>query len=204
MKMIAIALGLASGMAANLFAGETLRLKLEPDRDYVLSGSPREVVVKIDLSAIGHKPKARRTPLNLAVVLDRSGSMTGAKIEKARQAARAAFARIAELDAIMSDYRPASELMQLCRKAGGEPVHVSKELFFVLSRAQEVSRLSDGAFDVTVGPIVRLWRLARRSQQLPDAKELAATAARTRSSAPEASVASRAKSLARTGGLRSS
>src|SRR5205085_9133789 len=84
---IAIALGLASGMAANLFAGETLRLKLEPDRDYVLSGSPREVVVKIDLSAIGHKPKARRTPLNLAVVLDRSGSMTGAKIEKARQAA---------------------------------------------------------------------------------------------------------------------
>src|SRR6266478_5139552 len=87
MKMIAIAVGLASGLAANLFAGETLRLKLEPDRDYLLSGSPHEVVVKIDLSAVAHKPKLRRTPLNLAVVLDRSGSMTGAKIEKARQAA---------------------------------------------------------------------------------------------------------------------
>src|SRR5437868_4508163 len=98
MKMIAIALGLASGMAANLFAGETLRLKLEPDRDYVLSGSPREVVVKIDLSAIGHKPKARRTPLNLAVVLDRSGSMTGAKIEKARQAAMGVVDQLAPGD----------------------------------------------------------------------------------------------------------
>jgi Ca-activated chloride channel family protein len=87
MKTIAIAFGLVSGLAANLFAGETLRLKLEPDRDYLLSGSPHEVVVKIDLSAVAHKPKARRTPLNLAVVLDRSGSMTGAKIEKARQAA---------------------------------------------------------------------------------------------------------------------
>src|SRR5436309_14206590 len=87
MKRIALAVGLASGLAANLFAGETLRLKLEPDRDYVLSGSPREVVVKIDLSAIAHKPKTRRTPLNLAVVLDRSGSMTGATIEMARQAA---------------------------------------------------------------------------------------------------------------------
>src|SRR2546425_3989505 len=98
MKRIALALGLASGLAANLFAGETLRLKLEPDRDYVLSGSPREVVVKIDLSAIGHKPKARRTPLNLAVVLDRSGSMTGAKIEKARQAAMEVVDRLAPED----------------------------------------------------------------------------------------------------------
>jgi Ca-activated chloride channel family protein len=87
MKKIALAVGLASGLAANLVAGGTLRLKLEPDRDYVLSGAPREVVVKIDLTAIDHKTKSRRTPLNLAVVLDRSGSMTGAKIEKARQAA---------------------------------------------------------------------------------------------------------------------
>src|SRR5580765_2903827 len=87
MKTIALAFGLASGLAANLYAGDTLRLKLEPDRDYLLSGSPQEVVVKIDLSATARKQKSRRTPLNLAVVLDRSGSMTGAKIEKARQAA---------------------------------------------------------------------------------------------------------------------
>jgi thiamine biosynthesis lipoprotein len=91
----------------------------------------------------------------------------------ASTAAKAAFARIAELDGIMSDYRPTSELMRLCQKAGGDAVHVSDELFFVLSKAQEVSRRSGGAFDVTVGPVVRLWRRARRSQQLPDAKELA-------------------------------
>jgi Ca-activated chloride channel family protein len=81
------AFGLVTGLAANLFAGETLRLKLEPDRGFLLSGSPQEVVVKIDLTASGHKKKLKRTPLNLAVVLDRSGSMGGTKIEKARQAA---------------------------------------------------------------------------------------------------------------------
>jgi FAD:protein FMN transferase len=86
----------------------------------------------------------------------------------ADRAARAAFARIAALDAMMSDYREDSELMQLCRKAGGPPTRVSDELLFVLGRAQEVARLSDGAFDVTVGPIVRLWRRARKIHELPD------------------------------------
>jgi Ca-activated chloride channel homolog len=87
MKKTIFAFGLVTGLAANLFAGETLRLKLEPEREFLLSGSPQEVVVKIDLTAAGHKKRLKRTPLNLAVVLDRSGSMAGAKIEKARQAA---------------------------------------------------------------------------------------------------------------------
>jgi thiamine biosynthesis lipoprotein len=91
----------------------------------------------------------------------------------ARKAAAAAFQRIADLDGIMSDYRKTSELMRLCQKAGGKPVRVSQDLFTVLARAQEVSRLSDGAFDVTVGPIVRLWRLARRTKKLPDPKKQA-------------------------------
>src|SRR5438270_6131047 len=91
----------------------------------------------------------------------------------ADRAARDAFARIAALDGSMSDYRPASELMRLCARAGGPPVKVSKDLFFVLSRAQEVSRRSGGAFDVTVGPVVRLWRLSRRTQRLPDPEKLA-------------------------------
>jgi thiamine biosynthesis lipoprotein len=91
----------------------------------------------------------------------------------ARDAARAAFARIAQLDGIMSDYRPTSELMQLSKKAGGPPVPVSADLFDVLYRSQEISRLSGGAFDVTVGPVVRLWRRARRTRRLPDPAELA-------------------------------
>jgi thiamine biosynthesis lipoprotein len=91
----------------------------------------------------------------------------------ANKAAQAAFARVAELDGIMSDYKPASELMQLCKKAGGPPVPVSKDLFTVLEYAQEVSQKSDGALDVTVGPVVRLWRKARRTRELPSAEALA-------------------------------
>ena len=97
--------------------------------------------------------------------------------ETAGKAATAAYARIASLDATMTDYNPASELMRLCAKSGGDPVHVSDELFFVLSQAQETSRISDGAFDATVGPVVRLWRQARRTQRMPDSEKLAAARA---------------------------
>lgn len=94
----------------------------------------------------------------------------------AENAAKAVFARVSELERVMSDYDANSELMRLCRANDaepGKPVAVSKDLFEVLRAAQEVSRKSDGAFDVTVGPLVRLWRIARRTQQLPDPKELA-------------------------------
>jgi thiamine biosynthesis lipoprotein len=91
----------------------------------------------------------------------------------AKKASEAAFARIAELDGIMSDYKQTSELMELCKKAGGEPAAVSDDLLAVLVRALEISRLTEGAFDITVGPVVRLWRRARRTMQMPDADELA-------------------------------
>jgi thiamine biosynthesis lipoprotein len=99
------------------------------------------------------------------------------KAETAKKASDAAFARVAELDGIMSDYKQTSELMQLCKKfatEAGEPLKVSDDLFFVLQKAEEMSKKSDGTFDITVGPVVQLWRLARRTQELPDPKEFAA------------------------------
>jgi thiamine biosynthesis lipoprotein len=91
----------------------------------------------------------------------------------ANRATEAAFYRIAALDHIMSDYEPSSELMQLCQQAGGHPVKVSDDLYRVLNAAQEMARRSDGAFDITVGPIVQLWRRARRQHELPEVARVA-------------------------------
>ena len=99
--------------------------------------------------------------------------------EAAMRAARAGFARMALLDSLLSDYRVDSELSRLSAGAGGPAVAVSAELFFVLARGQEVARLSDGAFDVTIGPLARLWREARRTGVLPSAAELQEAKART-------------------------
>src|SRR5262245_57452191 len=94
------------------------------------------------------------------------------EVNIARLAANAAFSRIAELDDIMSDYSPTSELTRLSQLAGGPPQEVSPDLFYVLCKAQQMARMTDGAFDVTVGPIVSLWRRARRQHELPNSDRL--------------------------------
>jgi FAD:protein FMN transferase len=97
----------------------------------------------------------------------------------ARAASDAAFARIRELNDKLSDYDLESELSQLSRSSGqGRPVRVSDDLWRVLAAAQDWARKSDGALDVTVGPVVNLWRHARRLQQFPRADRLAEARAR--------------------------
>ncbi|MGA2033497.1 MAG: FAD:protein FMN transferase [Thermoguttaceae bacterium] len=96
----------------------------------------------------------------------------------ATSAARAAFARVHALNAIMSDYDPESELNRLCRTSGeGKAVPVSDDLWKVLAHAEALSARCEGAFDVTVGPVVRLWRRARRRGELPPPEDLNAARA---------------------------
>lgn len=91
----------------------------------------------------------------------------------ANEAADAAYRKLRQVDRLMSDYDPDSELMQLTAKAEvGTPQTVSQELFLVLLAARQLSIETDGAFDVTIGPVVKLWRLARRKKQLPDPEVL--------------------------------
>ena len=93
----------------------------------------------------------------------------------ANRAFTAAFARIAALNGIFSDYDTESEVNRLCDQAPtSKPVAVSQELAEVLDHAQRLSAQTDGAFDVTVGPLTKLWRRTRRTKQLPDPDRLQA------------------------------
>jgi FAD:protein FMN transferase len=97
----------------------------------------------------------------------------------ARTAMRAAFERIASLDRTLSDYQSTSELMQLCASAGHGPVPVSDDLYRVLDAAQALATRSNGAFDITSGPLTRLWRRARHLSELPPSDRVAEARALT-------------------------
>lgn len=93
----------------------------------------------------------------------------------ARAARDAAWARLVELNARLSDYLESSELSRLARD--GRLESPSDDLRRVLAAAQRLSEATGGAFDITVGPLVRLWRESRQSHRLPDAGALAAARA---------------------------
>jgi FAD:protein FMN transferase len=83
-----------------------------------------------------------------------------------------AFGAIAEVDRLMSNYRADSELTHLNASAARDAVRVSEPLFRVLEAAQQVSADSNGAFDVTVGPLVKLWGFFDKRPHVPSASEL--------------------------------
>jgi FAD:protein FMN transferase len=97
---------------------------------------------------------------------------------QAKAAFRAAFDRIAQLDGALSDYKPESELNRLTLTAARRPVRASADLFEVLRASQKLAAETGGAFDITLGPVIRLWREARKEGRLPDEANLREAAVR--------------------------
>jgi len=100
--------------------------------------------------------------------------VVAASRDKAESAARAAFDRIEQLEALFSDYRPSSEISRLSANAGGDFMPISRETALLLAKAEEVRRESHGLFDVTAGPLVALWRRSRDTGALPTFDEVCA------------------------------
>jgi thiamine biosynthesis lipoprotein len=98
---------------------------------------------------------------------------------RAHTAIRAAFDRVADLDNKLSDYIAESELNRVCKTAVGSEVPISVDLYTVLKASQAMAERTDGAFDVTLGSVIRLWRTARQSHKLPSPDELSAAAQRS-------------------------
>jgi FAD:protein FMN transferase len=127
----------------------------------------------------GASNAARRSPLRrFEFSLARMGTTFNIVLyhteeAEASKAAMEAFGRVERLEAIFSDFREDSENRRLCRLGAGMPHAVSPELFFVLENSLRFSQLSGGAFDVTIGPLVQVWREARRAGRAPDPGRLA-------------------------------
>ena len=91
-----------------------------------------------------------------------------------KQALEAGFARVDELNALLSDYVPDSEVSRVNRAAGGGAVAVSAETFEVIRLAKDWHGMTSGAFDPTIRPALKLWKLAARDDELPSDAEIEA------------------------------
>lgn len=91
----------------------------------------------------------------------------------AKKCVRAALEEIRKVDDLMSDYKSDSEISLVNREAGDRAVKVSESTYEVLQRSVEFSKMTGGAFDITVGPLVALFRNAKESKVAPSEEQIA-------------------------------
>ena len=99
-------------------------------------------------------------------------TLVGDDEEATRKAALQAFHEIKRIETLMSPWINSSDVTRMNRSAGKEWVKVSPETLKVIKKAEEISELSGGGFDITVGPLTQLWRIARERGIPPSAEEL--------------------------------
>ena len=87
--------------------------------------------------------------------------------ERLQAAVEASLEEAQRLDRLLSNYRSESEWSQINRFAGEREVQVSQELFDLLAACVEYSGKSEGSFDITVGPLMRVWGFYKGTGRLP-------------------------------------
>src|ERR1700693_887525 len=90
---------------------------------------------------------------------------------RASHAIDKAFQEIVRLDEVMSNYNSASDLSRLNRSAHFHAEVVPPDLYRVIEQSLLYSRLSDGKFDISVGPLINVWKAAIRGDRAPSSAE---------------------------------
>jgi thiamine biosynthesis lipoprotein len=120
------------------------------------------------LSSAQDVPLFRQSRILMGTSVEITVSQVGR--EKAEEAMEAAFQEVERINVLMSHYRKDSEVSQISRHAGEKEIRVSPETLEVIERAVYFSRISGGAFDITIGPVFRLWNF--REGKIPDQEKL--------------------------------
>jgi FAD:protein FMN transferase len=129
-------------------------------------------------------PPATPSELRLEKSADAMGStysviLYGIDRVKMEAAADAAFDEVRRLDDMLSNYKPDSEWSHINNLAAQKPLHISPEMFRLLADCVEYSRRSNGAFDISVGPLMKVWGFYKGSGHLPHRPEVLAALAKT-------------------------
>ena len=134
------------------------------------------VLVLFLLQAAAARPALAET-LRFEASADAMGStyslvLYGEDRNRLEAASNHAFDEVRRLDILLSNYKPESEWSRVNRDASSHPVGISQELYDLLAACLNYSRQSEGAFDITVGPLMKVWGFYKDSGHLPQPGEL--------------------------------
>src|SRR2546425_12466952 len=144
----------------------------------------KQIVVVLFLLAVFGPIATSSEELRLEASVEAMGStyslvLYGEDRSRLEGASEDAFEEVRRLDRMLSNYRPESEWSEVNRHAAERPVKVSAELFQLLSACVEYSRQSEGAFDISVGPLMKVWGFYKGSGHLPQRAEIRGALSKT-------------------------
>ncbi len=134
--------------------------------------SRRQAIRRLDSLRYEARETVRYEDSRVSMACVYSIVIYGHDLAQLRQTANAAFDEVDRIDRLMSHYKKESELSRVNREAAHSPVKVESELFDFIAECLPYSRESDGAFDITVGPLMKAWGFFRGEGRLPSDVEL--------------------------------
>ncbi|HJU05072.1 MAG TPA: FAD:protein FMN transferase [Nitrospiraceae bacterium] len=124
----------------------------------------------VRMPAAFDSPRAvKRSQLLMGTLVEVSA--VGPSEQVAGRAVSAALAEIRRLEELLSTWIPTSELSRVNAAAGREPVKVGPDTLLILRRSLEMARLTEGAFNIAIGPAVKAWSVTE-NPRIPDTEEL--------------------------------
>lgn len=100
-------------------------------------------------------------------------TLEGRSKEQAKGDVAASFALVENIESLTSRFNPGSEVSRINEGAGVAPVEVSAETLDIIKNSLEYSRLTDGAFDITIAPVAKLWGFYDQNYRVPTPEEVA-------------------------------
>lgn len=119
----------------------------------------------------GGPRKITRTEFLMSTVVESVAYTENAK--DGEQALSAAYEEAARLEAMLDRHRAGSDVAAINAQAGQQPVSVTEETFSIIRLALDVGRITGGAFDITVAPLLELWGFGTGETRVPTPQELA-------------------------------
>lgn len=130
------------------------------------------LIAVLGISIVSNRPVELESSTKLVMGTFSRIIVVAKDIETARNCIKEAFAEIDNVNELMSDYKDDSEIGIVNKNAAEKPVPVGESTFEVLQRSIEFSKLTDGEFDITVGPSVDLFRAAKKSHIAPTQEQI--------------------------------
>ena len=143
---------------------------------FYLSGTRTENIASMERVKFGDEGREReltlfkKAALSMGTVFEVSAYV--ANKYEAEEAFNDVFKEVNRLDYLMSNYKEESELSEINKNAASGPTTCDNELAYVIEQSLQYSDITDGAFDITIGPLMKKWGFFKEQGRVPNKEEL--------------------------------